>query len=164
MPGTPGHLIRRFIDVATSAPLAPQERNAIERVLTPELAEIFFEQPPHDQRHGLHASLVIRSLQVNAHRDLVIAALLHDVGKRHARLGLVGRSVASIFIMLGISLPDRFARYRDHGEIAAVELEERGAPPLAVKFARHHHGERPDSIPAQEWDLLQLADQPPKTW
>ena len=136
----------------------------MERALTPDLCEIFFDQPPHDQRHGLQACLIVRSLRVGAAPDLVTAALLHDVGKRHARLGLVGRSVASIFILLGLALPNRFETYRDHGEIAAKELEERGAPPLAVEFARYHHGERPDSIAEDEWDLLQLADEPPKAW
>ena len=162
MPGSPAHLVRRFIDVATARPLTEQERRAIERVLQPELSEIFFDQPQYDQRHGFHASLMIRRLRPRPKDELVVAALLHDVGKRHSRLGLIGRSMASVFILLRLRLPERFARYRDHGPLAADELMHTGAPHLAVEFARHHHEQRPDSIAVADWTALQLADQPPK--
>jgi hypothetical protein len=34
---------------------------------------------------------------------------------------------------------------------------------MIVDFARAHHGERPVSISRAHWELLQSADQPPKT-
>jgi hypothetical protein len=57
----------------------------------------------------------------------------------------------------------RWRLYRDHGETAASELESLGCEGVIVDFARHHHGERPLDIPNATWNLLQLADQPPKT-
>ena len=133
----------------------------VEAWLGPALAEVFFSQPRSDQRHGYEAAETVMSGTV-AGPDVVLAALLHDVGKRHARLGLIGRSISSLVMKLRLPLRGRMASYRDHGTIAAGELAEIGAPPLAVAFALHHHGERPESIQPEVWEILQLADQPPK--
>jgi len=124
------------------------------------LAAIFFEQPPEDQRHGYHAALVVVSEGSNS-SEVVEAALMHDVGKRHSHLGIVGRSVASVMIRLGLPLSPRFVQYRDHGQIAARELAEAGASRLSVEFATNHHGSRPPSFDTATWTLLLKADQPP---
>jgi putative nucleotidyltransferase with HDIG domain len=162
MPGSPSHLIRRFFDVLLARPLDQAERAAVEEWLDSSQSEVFFSQPDSDQRHGYHAALVVLSA-ADADASTVRAALLHDVGKRHSRLGVVGRSVVSVLIRVGLPLPERGRLYRDHGEIAARELGELGCEALVVDFARHHHGERPSGIPLPTWELLQLADQPPKT-
>lgn len=162
MPGSPAHLARRFVDVATSAPLNGSERAAVEAWLSPQLAEIFFQQPDHDQRHGYHAALSVIADGVSD-PDVICAALVHDVGKRHAGLGLIGRSIASLLILMGIDLPERVRLYRDHGVEGARELGHALAPSLAIDFAIHHHGDRPASIDTATWDLLVAADQPPKT-
>ncbi len=160
MPGSLSHLSKRFVDVLLSQPLSPNEVDAVEHWLTPKLAAIFFEQPPEDQRHGYHAALVVVSHR-SASADLIEAALLHDVGKRHAELGIIARSVASVLIRLGLRLPHRMALYKDHELTAARELAAAGATRLSVEFAAHHHGSRPSGIDASIWNLLQLADQPP---
>jgi hypothetical protein len=46
----------------------------------------------------------------------------------------------------------------EHGPAGAVELDILGAEPIVVDFARHHHGERPDSISKEDWAVLQEAD------
>ena len=114
-----------------------------------------------DQRHGYDAADFVRR-QAPSHTDLQVAAALHDVGKRHAELGVIGRSIASILILLKTPLTTRMALYRDHGASAAIELEKLEAPQLVIDFARHHHAERPNTIDTDEWALLQAADQPPK--
>ena len=87
------------------------------------------------------------------------AALFHDLGKRHARLGIVGRSVAGACRALGLPTRGRVRGYLEHGPIGARELERFGASDLVVDFARHHHdGRRPAGIPQETWALLQLAD------
>lgn len=161
MPGSPSHLTRRFFDVLLASPLTEDEHEAVASWLTPELADIFFEQQAADQRHGYHAAA---SLIEAGHeeREVVVTALMHDVGKRHSRLGVVGRTVASLLILFGLPLTERMAIYRDHGLVAARELAGRGAPSLAIDFAMHHHGERPQTIDTILWDALQAADQPPK--
>jgi hypothetical protein len=147
LPGSPAHLFRRFFDVASAKPLTKSEQLAVESWLTPELAEVFFEQGAADQRHGYHAALIVVAAG-RSNDDVVVAALLHDVGKRHARLGVLGRSLASLMILFGSPLGYRMRAYRDHG--------------LNGAGAMHHHGTRPPTIDPATWQLLVDADQPPK--
>ncbi len=125
------------------------------------MAEVFFEQMTADQRHGYHAALSVIS-DGRSDSDVIAAALMHDIGKRHARLGVIGRSVTSIMILLGLPLTRRMLLYKDHGRNGARELARLGAPPLAIEFALHHQGERPHTIENQIWEILISADQAPK--
>jgi hypothetical protein len=102
----------------------------------------------------------------------VRAALLHDVGKYHARLGVIGRSVATVAAHgLGRErvrgwasrdgLRGRIGRYERHGEIGADELRAVGSPePVAEWSALHHHPDRFPSagIPPAELAVLDAAD------
>ena len=141
---SPAHLVQRFFDYLTAPPLTRSESEAVRAWLTPELADLFFAQATPDQRHAYHAAM-------------------HDVGKRNAGLGVIGRSVASVLIGLGTPLSDRMTAYRDHAMIGARELAAVGAPGLAIDFALHHQGERPSTIDPAVWEMLMAADQPPKT-
>lgn len=161
MSGSLSHLTRRFFDVATSKPLSVSERRAVESWLNTEMANVFFAQADADQRHGYHAAVTVISARIDD-GDVITAALMHDIGKRHAHLGLVGRSLASIMIFLRLPLTERLTFYRDHGPNGSRELAEMQAPSLAVEFALHHHGVRPQSIDSTTWDALVAADQPPK--
>jgi hypothetical protein len=162
VPGSPGHLAHRFLDVLLSRPLTPDERSRVESWLSPMTALVFFSQAPSDQRHGYHAATVVIGAGVED-RTVIRAALLHDVGKRHAGLGVLGRTIVSLLILLRLPLPRRARYYRDHGELGSAELATLGCEPLVVLFARHHHQSRPPDVEAETWDLLQTADQPPKT-
>lgn len=162
MPGSPSHLTRRFLDVLWARPLIESERAAVAHWLNEGERPIFFAQPSVDQRHGYNAALTVLAAGGDV-RTSIRAALLHDIGKRHARLGVIGRVLATLLILFRVPLRGRFLAYRDHGEIAAGELELVGAEPLVIEFARHHHQSRPVMIDARAWDLLQSADQPPKT-
>lgn len=162
MPGALRHLAQRFFDVLLAKPLTDGERAAVEGWLSPATASTFFSQSDADQRHGYHAATVVGDSGV--HDPAVIrAALLHDVGKRHAGLGVIGRTLASLLIRLRVPLTRRVGIYRDHGAIGSSELAALGCEPLIVDFARAHHDHRPDVIEPDTWELLQLADQPPKT-
>ena len=152
------HLAARFFDVLAARALTPGEQAEVAALLANDAERsMFWGQSRADHRHGWSAARIVRSARPDR-GDLVRAALLHDVGKRHARLGPVGRSLATMQGRLGSSLPSRSARYRDHGRIAARELEQSGAEPLVVAFARHHHNSRPAEIAQDDWDLLQAAD------
>lgn len=156
MPGTWSHLASRFVEVATALPLDGDERRWVEQRLRPTEFDRYWDQPVADQRHGYEAAR-----HVSAHGvapEVERAALLHDVAKRHSGLGIVGRSLASVGIRLHLPLWGRARVYRDHGPLAGAELESTGAGDLVVTYARHHHGRRPPSIPAETWDLLQAAD------
>jgi putative nucleotidyltransferase with HDIG domain len=158
LPGSPAHLVKRFFDVVTARELTSIEREFVAERLTPPTAGLFFAQDDADQRHGYEAALTAR--EGGGDDEVVVAALLHDVGKRHARLGAVGRALASVLILARLPLTRRMVTYRDHGPVAARELAAMSVPPLVVDFAEHHHGDRPDSIDPDTWRLLVAADQP----
>lgn len=152
------HLIRRFFAVLTAGPLSDEEWGEVELWLDrDEEVKIYREQPVADQRHGLEAARRIAAVGGDR-RDLVRAALLHDVGKRWANLGVIGRSLASLFAKLHVPVRGSWRRYLDHGSLGADELDRLDAGSMVVEFARHHHGRRPDTIPLHEWDLLKSVD------
>ena len=161
MPGSPGHLTRRFFDVVLARPLSPAERAEVGVWLTPGESDLFFAQSDPDQRHGYSAAASVLA-EAPVDRSLVRAAMLHDVGKRHARLGVLGRVLASLLILARAPLSARFAAYRDHGPVGAAEMEALGSEALVVDFARHHHGDRPTSIDPDAWRVLWQADHQPK--
>jgi hypothetical protein len=110
-----------------------------------------------DQRHGLESALAVADSEPGR-RDLMKAALLHDIGKRHARLRVPGRVVASLLEIGGLPAPGRLGTYLDHGAIGAAELESAGSGALVVDFARCHHDSRPPTIDRADWALLIAAD------
>ncbi|HSM02843.1 MAG TPA: HDIG domain-containing protein [Acidimicrobiia bacterium] len=126
-------------------------------MLSEDLARLFWSQPVADQAHAVTSARHVAELATDR-PELVRAALLHDIGKRHARLGVIGRSVASVVATLRLPLRGRFAAYIEHGEAGAAELESVGAEPLVVAFARHHHGQKPRGVAAADWDALVRAD------
>ena len=154
----PLHLAGRLLDVTLARPLRPAEQTEVATLLATDAERsMYWDQPRADQRHGLAAARLVRSARPGR-TDLVRAALLHDVGKRHSRLGPMGRSVATVLGRLGFGGSARFVDYLDHGRIAALELYRAGAEPLVVAFALHHHRDRPQEISREDWELLQAAD------
>ena len=120
-------------------------------------AGAYFAQARYDQRHGLTAARHVASLQPGRN-DLIRAALLHDIGKRHADLGPIGRSLASAYCKLGGRPRGKWRQYMDHGSAGGDELQALGAEPIVIDFTKHHHGDRPVSISPADWALLQAAD------
>jgi putative nucleotidyltransferase with HDIG domain len=153
------HLVRRFFDVARARRLSPAEQRIVSAWLcnTAESAA-FWDQSVPDQRHAFRAARFVAEERPHD-REVIRAALLHDVGKRHAHLGIVGRSVAGACRSLGIPTWGRVRAYLEHGELGARELEGAGSSDLVVNFARHHHATAPPaSIPSDTWELLLAAD------
>ena len=157
MPGSWSHLTARFFDVVSARDLDAAERARVSGWLQPGEAALFLAQSAADQRHGLTAADRVASV-VAGRSELIRAALLHDVGKRHARLGPIGRVAASLAIRLRLPLRGRLRAYRDHGPLGAAELADLGAEPMVVDFTSAHHGSRPDSFDPADWALLTEAD------
>lgn len=151
------HLARRFFQVAGATPLSPAEQTIAARLLTPADAPLFWAQATADQRHALSAARLVVAARPGR-GDLARAALLHDVGKRHAPLGLIGRTIASLLELTRLPAPGRLGRYLDHCNTGAADLERGGAEPIVVAFARHHHGTRPAGIGEADWRALLAAD------
>lgn len=121
------------------------------------LAAIFWAQPVVDQRHALDAAhTVLQAMPGNT--GAARAALLHDVGKRHSRLGIAGRIVATVLALLRLPAPGRLAVYLDHARLGAAELAAAGAGELEVAYARHQDGDRPPAISPAVWRVLKAAD------
>lgn len=156
-PGGWVHLARRFFQTLTAPELTSEEVQRVEELLRPGEGALFWAQSRPDRRHAVDSLTVVEACAPRR-TDLQRAALLHDVGKRHARLGVIGRSLASVVAKLGIPVGGRFAAYRDHGSIGADELAELGVEPLVAQFARHHHRDRPPGVGPVDWELLQRAD------
>ena len=156
--GTWSHLTARFFGAATARRLTDQEHREVEAWLDSENeSAVYWEQPVIDQRHGLDSARRVGSLRPGR-RDLIRAALLHDIGKRHSRLGVFGRSLASFLAKLGRPVRGNRRQYLNHEALGAEDLSRLGAEEIVVEFARHHHGRRPATIREDDWDVLQSAD------
>jgi hypothetical protein len=156
MPGSWRHLSGRFFGSVGARDLDAPEAEEVTALLSDAEMDLFMRQAPLDRRHGYTAARF--ALDAGASEVVVRAAALHDVAKRHADLGILGRVVASVCIKLRLPVRGRFRTYRDHGPIGAAELAAAGAPAIAVSYARSHHGAKPVDIDVETWTLLNAAD------
>ena len=128
-------------------------------MLSPSLMTLFMRMQPSEQAHSLW--IYEQLLQQNeTDRDLLVAALLHDVGKSRHPLRLWERVV----IVLGKAwFPERikgwgkaaprgwkrpFVIAEQHPAWGAELAAQAGAAPLAVALIRHHQ-DSPEAILGQ---------------
>ena len=109
------------------------------------------------QRHGIDAARYVLARRPGD-QAAARAALLHDVGKRRARLGVPGRVAATLLALARIPAPGRLGVYLDHAALGADDLAAAGAEALVVSYARHQDGDRPGEVPGTVWDLLRQSD------
>jgi hypothetical protein len=149
------HLIIRTAGSVRARPLTPREEAEVAGLLDDRWAALFWEQPVMDQRHAIDAARFVLTARPGE-REIARAALLHDVGKRHARLGVFGRVAATALALLRIPAPGRLGVYLDHARLGADDLA--GAGELVEAYARHQDGRRPVAVPEAVWVLLKEAD------
>jgi len=155
-------------------PLTPAEKAEVEGVLGAGLAQLFRRQTLGEQEHSLRVmrSVAHASGPYAARRELLQAALLHDVGKSAAPLSLaergwvvLARRVApGAAVRWGQGQPRGWRRpfvtARQHPEWGAELCAAAGAPPLTVDLIRRH--QTPLAHPAGPEDemlaALQAAD------
>jgi hypothetical protein len=154
--GSIPHLAGRFLGSVRATRPSPLQQAWVAAALDPAEAELFWDQPPMDQAHAVQVAQRVAS--ASADPILVRAALLHDVGKRHSRTGVIARSLASGLSLAHLPTWGRWRAYLDHGRLGAADLTAVGTDPLAIAFAEHHHHECPPGIPADTWALLEGAD------
>jgi hypothetical protein len=145
------HLATRFFGVVFAPPLKPGEQAWVSRILNGDEARLFWDQQAIDQRHAHTVAMRVAAAEVPT--NATHAALLHDVGKRHSRLGPVGRSLATVADGLRLPMPMRWRSYLDHGALGARDLRAIGADPLAIAFAEGSSGVDPETLA-----LLRAAD------
>ena len=176
----PVHRARRFVAVATSPGPGPADRAWAGEWLADAEATSFDRLRGADRAHSIAVARAVErgpgAGGERAPRWVVSAALLHDVGKADADLGVVGRSVATVLGWLGGPgvgrwLGDRsgrgpvgracraVGRYIRYPELGAAALAAGGSDPRVVAWAREHH--RPEaewSVPVHWGRLLRAAD------
>jgi predicted HD phosphohydrolase len=145
------HLARRFLGALSPvAPAAEDEAWAASRLTGPERM-LFASMANHDRRHAIGVARRATALRGDdAPDDLAAAALLHDVGKVHSRLGPVRRARATVRIaILGrehvraqvarTEWTRRVALYADHPGLGAADLRARGGRARVAGWAAVHH-------------------------
>jgi len=140
----PFYRIRQFLRALVAAPPsgAPPE-------LGPGLRELFVAMSPADRSHALRARAGLAGEA--APPDLVVAALLHDVGKSGAPIHLWDRA---IFVLAERFFPrwlDRLAgrdglpfgaglvALQRHARLGAQWVAAAGGSPRLVDLIRYHH-------------------------
>jgi hypothetical protein len=150
--GAVRHLLARFFRSLRPSAVTPSDDAWAATFLTASEQTLYEAMPPVDRRHAIDgARAVARSVPEPALHDAVEAALVHDVGKRHASLGVFGRSVATAIgwvvrsdtgrASLGASpgLRGRVGCYLRHDVVGAEEVAAAGGSNLAVGWTADHH-------------------------
>jgi putative nucleotidyltransferase with HDIG domain len=127
-----------------------------------DLRPLFLSMTVRDQRHALR---VLRRLEAQGPLSDLLrqAALLHDVGKARAPLGIPGRSLVVLaevthllpVLLLVPVLGGRVRRYVRHPELGAEMLRDAGADPVLVEIVREHQSPSPKR---SETSRLQAVD------
>jgi hypothetical protein len=150
----------------------PPDLAEAREVLGPRLTPLFRQMRLSEQNHCLRVMHTLRAQGCN-HPDLLVAALLHDVGKTRYPLTLFGRTLPVLVKAVAPRLARRlsqgepcglrrpFVVVERHPQWGAEMLAEAGASPLAVTLTRRHQ-EHLSHPPQSEEDrlllLLQAAD------
>ncbi len=113
-----------------------------------------------DRRHAVGVARRVDAMLDGADREVVAAALLHDVGKVDSGLGTYGRVIATISgAVVGRDeatikawtrsrgFTRRVGLYLQHPKLGGDRLALAGSEPLTVAWAREHH------LPADEWTV-----------
>lgn len=157
----PTHLVKRFFGSVIPRGPSKDDTAWVATQLEPPELELWNRLPRADRRHS---ALVARRVEVllgdEASRPVVAAALLHDVGKLDANLGVYGRVIATISGSVVHHDPDtindwtrtrgftrRVGLYLQHPRLGGDMLELAGSDPLTVAWTREHH------LPADEWTV-----------
>ncbi|HEY0752763.1 MAG TPA: hypothetical protein VGD98_02195 [Ktedonobacteraceae bacterium] len=149
-------------------PLTHEERAEVAELLARAALELFVSMSPADQRHSLR---VCRGLSERGwhERDILTAALLHDVGKAEGRVPFWTRPVVVICKRLAPTLLTHLTAYPVeqkrlpgwrralsyawwHAEVGADLAALAGLSERAVYYIRMHH--RPDSPELAELHLV----------
>jgi putative nucleotidyltransferase with HDIG domain len=171
--GSPAHLGGRFLGALwPGGPTGGDERWALGQLLPGE-RELWRRMRGPDRRHAVRVARASAQLLERAgeapRREIVAAALLHDVGKVASRLGTLARVVVTFASVAlgeervggsrGAGRRAGARRYLEHDRIGGELLRRAGSDPLTVAWAEQHH------LPPERWtidrrlgELLKAAD------
>lgn len=170
------HLARRFFRALWPGP--PRKRDAawVQGILEPGELALWRKLPNHDRRYSIrvakNAEARLTGTEYAGQPHWLAAALLHDVGKLDAGLGVAGRSVATLMgavvgkgrVERWTSAPGfrrRVAWYLRHDERGAERIRVAGGRDEAARWAlAHHHRDRwpASGVPTPVAEALEAAD------
>lgn len=156
------HLVGRFVGSIRPGPPAADDEAWALAALVPGERELWARMSNPDRRHAVGVARDVArrwpeldrsgASSADPPREVVAAALLHDVGKVDSGLRTPARVVATLvwsvvddgvadrWLARGSSGPlVRLARYRRHPEIGGRLLADAGSDPLTVTWAAEHH-------------------------
>ncbi|MDA2967256.1 MAG: hypothetical protein O3B91_06990 [Actinomycetota bacterium] len=111
------HLVRRFVTSLSRASPPSSDIAWVNENLLPSELELWLRMKSYDQRHSIEVARRFDDLCPVGTRDHVAAALLHDIGKIEADLGVFGRVLATIVGPRG----QKLRRYHEH-ELIGLRL------------------------------------------
>jgi len=172
----PLHLVRRFFRALWPGPPAARDVAWVESILEPAELTLWQELPNHDRRYSIRMARLVEAnladTEYAGQARWLGVALLHDVGKLDARLGVMGRSAATVLgAVAGRARVSRWtsatgfrlrtATYLHHDERGAARIRAAGGREEAARWAlAHHHRDRwpASSVPGRVAEALAAAD------
>ena len=146
------HLVRRFFTSLSTRPPETKDIAWVNEQLLESEFELWCRMKPHDQRHSIEVARRFIELHPTFSRDEVAAALLHDIGKVHSELGVMGRVVATIVGPKGT----KFREYHNHEVIGLNLCREAGSSTETLRLLDWSTQESRNDLIVK---LLRQADQ-----
>lgn len=164
------HLVRRFLGALS--PFSPRRRDVewVAGILNDREWEAWRRMPRHDRRHSVRVARAVEAaLAATPYAGdprWIEAALLHDIGKLDARLGVLGRVAATLAgAAAGHDMAEawsfrrgvtrRFGLYLRHPQLGADRIRMCGGSPEAARWAEAHQD--PDRFAATGIPALVVA-------
>lgn len=162
-----GYRLWQFWQIVTAVPLEPAARDEVAAVLSPAELSLFEQFARNDQWHSYR---VMKMLQEAGHKErpLLVAALLHDVGKTRLPLSIWERS---LIVLASILLPGQtnvwgqgeavgwkrpFVVKKQHPTWSAQMASAAGSHPQAVALMHRHQDTIAPNDQSEEARLLRL--------
>ena len=172
----PLHLGRRFVRALWPGPPREADLAWVAGILEPAELGLWRSLPNHDQRYTIRVAKLVEArlagTEYAGQPRWLSAALLHDVGKLDAGLGVLGRSVATIMgAVAGAARVARWAQasgfrrraawYLHHDDRGADRIRAAGGRDEAARWAwAHHRRDRwpASGVPLPVAEALEAAD------
>jgi putative nucleotidyltransferase with HDIG domain len=150
MQSLPFRRVWQFLQALTARPLTTAEQEEVAAILSSAQQTLFSQMSTTDQRHSLNVARTLIATGATV-RDLLVAALLHDVGKSRHQLYLWERVMVVVIRAFGPSAAARwghhpsngwrrpFVIYQQHPHWGAEMALAAGCSPLTVDLIREHH-------------------------
>ncbi|WP_051585948.1 HD domain-containing protein [Caldanaerobius polysaccharolyticus] len=144
-----------------TAKISDEDWKFLSKYLNEKQLKIFLKLPLYEQRHSLDVAYNILNMSPDASSDLVIAALMHDIGKGNS-LTPMKKAIAVLLDKLAQSLAVKLSKrwpflytYYNHPAIGGKIAAKIGLSKRCVYLIEHHNDKNPVD---KEIIMLQKAD------